>query len=78
VDVPFPLGGLLLVGGEVDGASDAACAEMSVAKVRKMLMSSRRIVNDMLAKDDCGNDNDNEGNERDSRTGISEHGPSNV
>jgi hypothetical protein len=49
VEGPLPRGGIVLVGGGVDGASDVVCAEMSVAKVRKMLMSSRRIENDMLA-----------------------------
>ena len=37
---------MLLEGGGVDGAPEEVCAVMSVAKLRKMLMSSRRIEND--------------------------------
>ena len=42
---------MLLVGGGVDGAADgdAVCAEMSVATVRKLLMSSRGIESYILA-----------------------------
>ena len=44
--MPLREGRILLVGGGVDGAPDEVCAVMSVANVRKMLMSSRRIEND--------------------------------
>jgi hypothetical protein len=58
VEVPFPVGSLVLVGGGVDGAvADEDCAEMSVAKVRKILMSSMRIEKDILA---VGGDSNNE------------------
>lgn len=77
VEVPFPVGSPLLVGAGVEGAaSDEVCAEMSVAQVRKMLMSSRRIKNDILAVGTTATTNDS--NERDRFTGISKDGPDNV
>jgi hypothetical protein len=77
---------MVLVGGGVDGTltdedafTDEDFAEMSVAKVRKMLTSSRRIENDILAVGgDSNNERTNDSNERASRTSNSRSGPNDV